>query len=204
MKPKLLTAAIYARVSTQRQAEHNGVEYQVNALREYAERREWRVHPSLFIDEGYSGNAKNRPGLRFLWSAVRARKVDVVLVWRFDRFARSLSDLVEALGEFEALGVQFVSLTEQIDTATPIGRAMFAIAGAFAQLERDLAQERVHAGVANARAKGVKLGRRAIELDEATIRGALSLHRSVTRAATALSVSKRTLLRRMAAVGIPS
>jgi len=200
---KVTRAAIYARVSTRHQAEKHGTDYQVQALTAYAEAREWLVYDS-FTDEGYSGLRKDRPGLRFLWQAVRQRKVDVVLVWRFDRFARSLPDLVNALAEFEALGVQFVSLTEQMDTGTPLGRALFAVAGAMAQLERDLARERVQAGVDAARARGTQLGRRRevlVSLEDA--RTAYAQHKGLRPAARALGISKTSLAKLLATGATP-
>lgn len=170
----MIRPAIYSRVSTLDQS----TDMQVRELREYCEKRspkpphrsEWSgplplpkscnwSKPQEFTDAGVSSRKERRPGLDALMDAVRRRKVDIVVVWKFDRFARSTRELLEALAEFDALGVQFVSLHDQIDTTTPAGRFFFTIVAAFAELERDQIRERVRGGIANARAKGVQLGR---------------------------------------------
>lgn len=146
--------AIYTRVSTSEQSE----EIQLKDLREYAARRE-----NALITEYHdtiSGAKSSRPSLNRLMVAVRDNKFDMVLVWRFDRFARSTSFLLTALEEFKKLGVQFVSFQENIDTATPLGQAMFSILAAVSQLERDIIKERVAAGMRNAKAKGHRIGRK--------------------------------------------
>ncbi len=194
--PKPLRAAIYARVSTRAQADKHGTTYQREALEAYCERRDWVV-VARQVDEGFSGAKSDRPGLNGLWTAARRRDVDVVVVWRFDRFARSLVDLVNALAEFEALGVGFVSLTEQMDTSTPLGRAMFAVAGAMAQLERDLARERVQAGMDAARARGVIPGRPKAPVDVAALRRAMDEHGGFRPACRALGLSTSTAHRHL-------
>ena len=113
-------------------------ELQEGPLRELAEQRGWTV-AEVFTDR-ISGTKETRPGLDRLMAAARRGEFDAVLVWRFDRFARSTKHLVEALAEFQSLGIEFVSHQEAIDTSTPMGRAMFAVIGAMAQLERDLRQ----------------------------------------------------------------
>ncbi|MFQ5948793.1 MAG: recombinase family protein, partial [Acidimicrobiia bacterium] len=112
-----------------------------------------------FVDRGVSGAKERRPALDRLMKAAWAGHLQVVLVWRFDRFARSVKQLVAALETFRSLNVGFVSLQEQLDTSTPIGRAMFTIIGAMAQLERDIIRERVKAGLERAKARGIRLGR---------------------------------------------
>lgn len=194
MKP--VRAGIYARVSTQAQAEKHGSAYQREALAAYCERRGWSL-VAEHVDEGFSGSKSDRPGLNALWAAARRRDVDMVVVWRFDRFARSLLDLVNALAEFEALGVGFVSLTEQMDTSTPLGRAMFAVAGAMAQLERDLARERAQAGMDAAIARGVKVGRPKLALDVRELRLAIDEHGSLRSACRALGLSKSSAQRHL-------
>jgi DNA invertase Pin-like site-specific DNA recombinase len=134
------------------------VEMQLAALREYAERRGWQV-AAEYVDHGSSGSREKRPALDRLMADARRRAMDAVVVFRFDRFARSVSHLARALDEFRALGIEFVSLHEAIDTSTPMGRAMFHIAGAFAELEREIIRERVKAGLANAKRRGRKVGR---------------------------------------------
>jgi DNA invertase Pin-like site-specific DNA recombinase len=149
-------AAIYARVSTINNGQ--SPEMQTRELREYCERRGWNV-AAEFVDLGISGSKDRRPELDKLMSDARRRKFDVVVVWRFDRFARSVRHLLRALDEFQALRVDFVSLSEALDTSTPAGRMVFTVLGAVAELERSLIAERVRAGLRNARARGVRLGR---------------------------------------------
>ena len=112
-----------------------------------------------YIDIGQSGPKDSRPELNELMADARKRKFDSILVWRFDRFARSTKHLLLALDEFRSLGIQFISYQENIDTSSPLGQALFTIVSAVAQLERDLIRERVSAGIRNARANGKKLGR---------------------------------------------
>src|SRR5271156_1111968 len=153
---KNMNAAIYARVSTL----HNGQspEMQLNELKEYCLRRGWVV-VNEFVDEGVSGSKDSRPELNKLMADAHKRKFDVVVVWKFDRFARSVSHLLRALETFNSLGVGFVSLSEQIDTSTPMGKMIFTVLGSVAELERSLIAERVRSGLRNARAKGQRLGR---------------------------------------------
>jgi len=147
--------AIYARVST-----HNGQdpEMQLRELREYCQRRKWDITRE-YVDIGISGRKEKRPELDQLLHDAHRRYFDAVVVWRFDRFARSVSHLLKALETFRALGIEFVSLSEQVDTSTPTGKMIFTVLGAVAELERSLIVERVCAGLRNARAKGKKLGR---------------------------------------------
>ena len=146
--------AIYARVSTQDQ--DPGL--QLSELGKYIKDRGWQVHHE-YVDIGQSGAKDSRPELNKLMADAKRRRFDTVLVWKFDRFARSVKHLVNSLYEFKALGIDFVSLTEGIDTSTPLGEAMFSIIGAMAQLERDLISERVTAGMRRAKEKGKALGR---------------------------------------------
>jgi len=149
-----MKVALYARVSTHDQ----DPEVQLGALRAHAAQRGWHV-VAEFVDHGVSGMKERRPALDRLVKAAWAGQIQSVLVWRFDRFARSVKHLVTALDTFRTLGVAFISLQEQLDTSAPIGQAMFTIIGAMAQLERDIIRERVRAGLDRARARGVRLGR---------------------------------------------
>ena len=149
-----MKVALYARVSTVGQ----DPEVQLVALRAHAAQRDWQVVEE-FVDCGVSGAKERRRALDRLMRAAWAGQFQVVLVWRFDRFARSVKHLVAALETFCSLHVGFVSLQEQLDTATPIGQAMFTIIGAMAQLERDIIRERVKAGLERAKARGIRLGR---------------------------------------------
>lgn len=149
-----MKVALYARVSTKEQ----DPELQLEALRNHVHQRGLEIFGE-YVDRGISGIQTKRPELDRLLEDAWSGKFRAVLVWKFDRFARSVSHLLQAIEAFRKLNVDFISLTEQFDTATPIGRAMFAVIGAMAQLERDLIRERVVAGINRARRKGVKLGR---------------------------------------------
>ncbi len=164
--PKQVRAALYARVSTA----HNGQDpqMQLRELREYCERRGWIVAAD-YVDVGISGAKDSRPELNRLLADAHRRRFDALVVWRFDRFARSVSHLLRALETFRALGIEFVSLSEQVDTSTPTGKMVFTVLGAVAELERSLIAERVKAGLRNARAKGKRLGRPRVTVDAAKI-----------------------------------
>lgn len=161
-----MKAAIYARVSTS----NNGQDptMQTRELREYCERRGWAVADE-FIDAGVSGSKESRPALNRLLADAKRRKFDAVLVYRYDRFARSLRHLVNALAEFDALGIHFVSLHEGVDTSTPNGRLVFGIFASIAEFERELIRGRVRSGLAAAKARGKRLGRPTVTVDTARI-----------------------------------
>lgn len=131
---------------------------QTRELAQFAQARGWRVVGS-YVDEGISGSKDSRPELNRLMADAHKRRFDVVCVWRFDRFAPSVSHLLRALETFKALGIDFVSFSEQMDTSTPAGKMVFTVLGAVAELERSLIVERVRAGMRNARAKGRRIGR---------------------------------------------
>jgi DNA invertase Pin-like site-specific DNA recombinase len=146
--------AIYTRVSTFDQHP----EMQDGELTEYVKRRGWSLY-KIYSDKGVSGTLERRPALDALLEDCRRKKVDIVVVWKFDRFARSLKQLLNALELFRSLGIGFVSLTEAIDTSLPHGEMLFQIIGAIAQWERTLIVERVKAGLQHARSQGKRLGR---------------------------------------------
>jgi len=152
--PKLLKAAIYARCSTNEQ----DVGMQLAELREFCQHRHWKV-AFEFVDRGISGAENSRPELNRLMAEAHRGKFSVVAVWKFDRFARSVSHLLRALETFRALGIEFVSLSEQIDTTTPAGKLVFTVLASVAELERSLIGERVRAGLRAATKKGIRLGR---------------------------------------------
>src|SRR6202041_2553336 len=160
-----MNIALYARVSTM-----NGQdpEMQLREIREYCQRRSWTVSAE-YVDAGISGAKEKRPELDRLLADAHRRHFDAVVVWRFDRFARSVSHLLRALEIFKSLGIEFVSLSEQVDTSTPTGKMVFTVLGAAAELERSLIGERVKAGLRNARAKGKSLGRPRVVVDAARI-----------------------------------
>ena len=149
----MFRAGIYARVSTNDQ---QTIPLHIRALREYAVRRGWTI--ALQVKEVGSG-ASERQLREKLLDAARRREIDVVLVWRLDRWGRSVADLLSTLQELDHLGVGFVSLTEALDLTTPAGRAMAALLAVFAEFEREILRERVRAGLAHARRNGKKLGR---------------------------------------------
>jgi DNA invertase Pin-like site-specific DNA recombinase len=151
-----LRVAVYARVSTIGNGQ--SPEMQLRELREFGDRRGWVV-AAEYVDMGISGSKEKRPELDKLMADAHRRRFDAVIVWKFDRFARSVSHLLRALETFNALGIAFVSLSESLDTSTPAGRMVFTVLGAVAELERSLIAERVRAGLRNARAKGKRLGR---------------------------------------------
>ena len=151
---KVKRAALYLRVSTGEQR----TDAQERALRDYVSRRGWQLQ-NIYRDQGKSGTSSNRPALNELLRDCRRGSIDVVVVWKFDRFARSLKQLMSGLEMCRALGIDFVSVTESIDTSLPSGELVFQMIGAVAQFERSLIGERVRSGLANARAKGKSLAR---------------------------------------------
>jgi putative DNA-invertase from lambdoid prophage Rac len=151
--PKTFCVGLYARVST---FDQHTIPLQIRALREYAARRGWTI--AIQVKEVGSG-AGQRELREKLLEAARRRDIDAVLVWRLDRWGRSVADLVSTLQELEHLGVGFVSLTEALDLTTPSGRAMAGLLAVFAQFEREILRERVRAGLAHARQNGKRLGR---------------------------------------------
>ena len=159
--PQATRVAVYARVST-----HNGQdpEMQLREVREYCSRRGWQISGE-YVDRGISGSKERRPELDRLLADCRKRRVDAVVVYRYDRFARSLRQLVNALEEFRGLGIEFVSLHEGVDTSTPNGRLVFGIFASIAEFERELIRDRVRSGIAAARAKGKRLGRPPVVVD---------------------------------------
>ena len=175
-------AALYARVSTLDQ----NCEVQLEDLRRYADKR--FASYCEYTGAGVSGTQRHRPQLDTLMRDARRRLFDVVLVWKFDRFARSLKHLIESLDEFSALGIDFISLTEGIDTTTPAGQLLFHIVGAVAQFERDLIAERVRAGMAHARAMGKRIGRPRAGVDVASVVSLRSQGQSWRQIARVLSV----------------
>ena len=170
--PGMKRAAIYARVSTVDRGQDP--ETQLRQLREYADRRGFGITEE-FVDRA-SGTRSDRERFRRLLEAARRRQFDVVLVWRYDRFARSMRELVNALSEFESLGIDFISYSEGADTTTPQGKLLFGIMASLAEFERSLIAERVKAGMQRAKAQGKHTGRPSLPL--AKRRLIEELHRS--------------------------
>ena len=192
-----MKVALYGRVSTESQ----DPEVQLTALRALVTNRGWEIAEE-FIDHGYSGNHERRPALDRLLKAAWAGEFQAVLVWRFDRFARSVKHLVTALDTFRAMRVEFISLQEQFDTSTPIGQAMFTIVGAMAQLERDITRERVVAGLDRARLRGARLGRPPVLVEVDVIHQLHPAGLSLGAIARRLRCSRATLRRRLRAAGV--
>src|ERR1043166_6120530 len=186
-----MKAAIYARVST-----NNGQDptMQTRELRDYCERRGWEL-AGEYVDVGISGSKEKRPKLDQLMTDAHRRRFDCVVVWKFDRFARSVSHLLRALETFKAQGIEFVSFSGQMDTSTPAGKMVFTVLGAVAELERSLIVERVKAGLRNARAKGKSLGRPKKWVDAARVARLRALGRSWRKIARACECSSRTARR---------
>jgi DNA invertase Pin-like site-specific DNA recombinase len=185
-------AAIYARVSTLRQDEG----MQMSDLRELAQRHKWEI-VTEYIDRGVSGSKESRAELNKLMADAKRRKFDVVMVWKFDRFARSLKHLITALAEFDHLGIDFVSHQEAVDTSTPAGKALFSMIAVMAEFERELIRERVKAGLENAKRKGIQLGRRETRFD---VNEAILMRkegRSWREIGKKLGVSKTVVYRRL-------
>jgi DNA invertase Pin-like site-specific DNA recombinase len=185
-------AVLYARVSTL----HHGQdpELQSREIREYCQRRGWPL-VGEYVDAGISGAKERRPQLDRLIANAHKRKFEVIVVWKFDRFARSVSHLLRALENFRALGIEFVSLSEQIDTSTPTGKMIFTVLGAVAELERSLIAERVRAGLRNAKAKGRKLGRPAKQVNAAQIAALRAQGASWRAVGTRLGISAACALK---------
>jgi DNA invertase Pin-like site-specific DNA recombinase len=185
---------IYARVSTRDQS----CELQIRDLRAYSAARGFDLVRE-YVDVGQSGAKDSRPELNKLMDDARKRQFDAIIVWRFDRFARSTKHLLTALEEFRSLGIQFISYQENVDTSTPLGQALFTIVSAVAQLERDLIRERVTAGIRNARANGKKLGRPKSSVDRAQVLQLREHGHSLQQIATNLRIgygTVRSLLQR--------
>jgi DNA invertase Pin-like site-specific DNA recombinase len=183
---------IYTRVSSPEQS----VELQLRDLRSYVAARQLVVVRE-YVDLGQSGTKDSRPALNELMNDARKRKLDAVLVWRFDRFARSTKHLLLALEEFRALGIEFISYQENLATNTPLGQAVFVIIAAVAQLERDLICERVTAGIRNARANGKRFGRPRRSIDLKSIQDMQASGMSLRQIAAALKVGYGTVRDRL-------
>jgi DNA invertase Pin-like site-specific DNA recombinase len=183
---------IYARVSTRDQS----CELQIRDLRAYCVARGFDLIRE-YIDVGQSGAKDSRPELNKLMDDARKRQFDAIVVWRFDRFARSTKHLLTALEEFRSLGIQFISYQENVDTSTPLGQALFTIVSAVAQLERELIRERVSAGIRNARANGKKLGRPKTLVERAQVMQLREQGHSLQQIATNIGIGYGTVRARL-------
>jgi DNA invertase Pin-like site-specific DNA recombinase len=157
LKETKLRAALYARISTHDKGQNP--ELQLQPLREYCQKRELTI-AGEFVDIGISGSKSARPELNRLIDLANKRAIDIVLVWKLDRLGRSLKHLINILDRFSELGIGFISYMDNIDFSSPSGKLMFHIIGAVAEFERDLIRDRVLAGLAHAKSKGRRLGRK--------------------------------------------
>jgi DNA invertase Pin-like site-specific DNA recombinase len=167
---------------------------QLRELREYCERRSWQIFET-YVDNGVSGSKESRPALNRLMADAYQRRFDAVVVWKLDRFGRSLRHLVNALADLESLGIAFVSLKDNLDLSTASGRLMFQIIGAMAEFERALIRERVRAGLRNARAKGKQIGRPRAEVTQPQVAALRAQGASWREVAKQLDVSVGTVFR---------
>jgi len=197
--PQSLRVAIYARVSTSNNGQDPSL--QTHELKEYCDRRRWQL-AGEYVDIGISGAKEKRPQLDRLMADAHRCRFDAVVVWKFDRFARSVSHLLRALETFRSLGIEFVSFSEQLDTSTPAGKLVFTVLGAVAELERSLIIERVRAGMRNAKAKGRVIGRPAKTYLNKDIRrsiweahriGGISLRQLAVQFSTSLGTVQRSI-----------
>lgn len=193
-----MRAAIYSRVSTSGKGQD--VEMQLRDLRTYTQSRGIEVFKE-YIDSGFSGRKDQRPALDRLMNDAHKKRFDMVMVWRFDRFARSTKHLITALEAFKHLGIDFISFQENIDTSSPMGKAMFTIVSAIAELEADIIRERVMAGLANARARGVKLGRPSPEVNTDQLLSLRSAGLSIRKIAARMKLDKMTVCKTLKICG---
>ena len=182
--------ALYARVSTKDKGQNPDT--QLFPLREQSATKQLQI-VNEYVDHGVSGSKQRRPQLDRLMEHARLKRFDVVMVWKFDRFARSTTHLLHALEEFQSLAIDFVSLSENIDTSTPIGKMVFTLFAAIAEFERDIIRERVQAGVDRARKEGKKLGRPRALVDEERVYEQLEQGQSLRSLAIQTGLARGTL-----------
>jgi DNA invertase Pin-like site-specific DNA recombinase len=190
-----IRAAVYARISTLNHRQDP--EVQLGEIREFCKRRGFTVAHE-YVDKGISGSRVRRPALDNLLAACRKRSVDAVVVYRYDRFARSLRQLVNALEEFNSLGIDFISIHEGVDTSTPNGRLVFGIFASIAEFERELIRDRVRSGLAAAKAKGKRIGRPKVVVDAFRIASLRHQGRSWAEITRTTGISKGTSQRAIA------
>lgn len=194
--------AIYCRVST---ADQNA-QMQLDELRQYCQRRGWSTVQE-FIDEGVSGSKTSRPALDRLMKSAKRKAFDVVLVYRFDRFARSMKQLVDTLCTFDALGIQFVSIHEGVDTSTANGRLVFGIFASIAEFERSLIIQRTKSGMQAAKARGKHIGRPTLNVDcnqVASLRSAGHSNRAIAKMLNVSEGTVRGCVKRLSETGVVS
>lgn len=189
-------AALYLRVSTPDQR----VDLQLAGLRQLARQRGWNVIGE-FTDHGYSGSKTKRPQLDQMLAQVNKGKVDLVAVWKMDRLGRSTRDLLNLMEELRVRNVGLVSVQESLDTSSPTGRFFFTMIAMFSEVEKEWLRERTLAGLAAARARGVRLGRKPVEVDVAQALHLRSQGRSIRQIARSLGVGATTVYRAISGRG---
>ena len=190
-----IRAALYARISTLNHGQDP--EVQLRELREFCHQRGFTLAQE-YVDRGICGSREQRPALDKLIADCRKRIVDAVVVYRYDRFARSLRQLVNALDEFRSLGIDFISIHEGVDTSTPNGRLVFGIFASIAEFERELIRDRVRSGLAAAKAKGKRVGRPRVAVDVRRIASLRCQGRSWAEVSRETGISKGTAQRAIA------
>jgi DNA invertase Pin-like site-specific DNA recombinase len=180
--------ALYARVSKKHGQDPDT---QLYALRTHAKAKDWTV--TEYVDQGWTGGKERRPQLDRLMLDADKKRFDVVLVARFDRFARSTKHLLTALAKFQSLAIDFVSLREAIDTSTPVGKLVFTILGAVAEMELSLIHERVQMGLERARQQGKKLGRPTVLVDRVQIQERAARGDSISQIAREAGIARSTV-----------
>lgn len=187
-----MTCAIYARVSTTDQT----CEMQLRELREYIKRRNWTLHEA-YVDTGWSGAKASRPELNRLKQDARERRFEAVLVWKLDRWGRSVSDSLAGIQELSGLGIRWIAVTQNLDTdeSNPMARFMLHIMAAFAELEREMIRERVKAGMKSAKHRGSKFGRPKAVFDRRKARDMKATGASIREIAKAFGVGSSTVQR---------
>lgn len=191
----IFKVALYARVSTVNHGQDP--ELQLRELREYCKMRGWEIFAE-YVDTA-SGAKESRPQLDRLMKDAGRKRFGAVIVWKFDRFARSVSHLLRALETFKTLAIEFISLTEGVDTSTPMGKMVFTVLGAVAELERSLIVERIRAGVRNAKAKGKHCGRPRRIVDITAVRARMAAGESQRAIAKDMGIAETALSRRLKA-----
>jgi putative DNA-invertase from lambdoid prophage Rac len=197
----ILKAALYARVSTQDQ----NCEMQVRELREYATRRGWHVSAE-YIDTGWSGAKASRPELDRLMKDAAMRRFDAVMVWKLDRFGRSVRNCLDGIEALRGNGVRFLAVSQSIDTdeSNPTARLLLHILASVAEFERELIRERVRAGIKSAKHKGKKLGRRRVVFDRGKASEMYRGGATVREIAAAMKIGRGTVQRFLAQKPIAS
>jgi len=193
---KIKRVGLYARVSTMHGQDPN---VQLRELREYCQRRGFEIAEE-FVDKGISGTRERRPALDNLMIACRKRLIDAVVVYRYDRFARSLRQLVNALEDFRSLDIDFISIHEGVDTSTANGRLVFGIFASIAEFERELIRDRVRSGLAAAKARGKHVGRPRIIVSASAVALLRQQGRSWAEITRETGISKGTAQRAIAAL----